>query len=334
MSRFLFVWSTTAIVLMVVGCSRSEPAPDSSLSPQAGGQTKKQVAVQLNWFPEAEHGGVYQALADQTYAQSGLEVDILPGGRATRVDAEVHLGRCQFAIANADDVVLFRGQGMDIVAVMAVAQNHPRCILVQQQSGVTDFEGLAGMTLQSQTGRPFLEFMRSKGLLDQVTQRPYHGSVSSLVEDPTIAIQAYSYAEPLLAQQQGVKVRKLMVSDLGWNPYSSVLITSGQLIRDDPELVRTFVTATRLGWQNYFTDPSQGNTAILSANKHGMTAEVLQFGSKGLQALAMPGEMELAEVGAMATERWKSLVDQMVSLQLVDAAKVKAEDCFTTEFLD
>lgn len=291
------------------------------------------VAVQLNWYPEAEHGGVYQAQAQGIYQSAGLAVDIRPGGRATPVAPELEMGRVQFAMANADDVVAFRRQGMDIVAVMAVAQNSPRCILVRSDSGVESFQQLSGMTLQRQNGRLFLEFMRMKGFLDGVTEVPYHGSITSLVADPKIAVQAYSFAEPLLAKQQGVDVRTLMVSDLGWNPYSSVLITTGTLIRENPELVQRFVDATRQGWRNYLEDPTPGNQAILGANQHGMTAEALQFGATELKPLAVPDGMDLQEVGTMTLERWETLIEQIQTIEPDDATNVKAQECFTLEFL-
>jgi NitT/TauT family transport system substrate-binding protein len=322
----------SAVLLTVVGCgSSTSDAPRDRTTVSSAPSSK--VLVQLNWYPEAEHGGVYQAFADGTYSGAQLEVDIRPGGRATPVAPELALGRVQFAFANADDVVIYRRQGMDIVAVLAAMQDNPRCILVREESGAKSFDDLAGLTLQRQAGRPFLEFIRSRGILDKVKEVPYHGSVSSLVGDPNIAIQAYSFAEPLLAQQQGVAVRRLMVSDLGWNPYSSVLITTGELIQNEPEMVRRFVQATRRGWQNYLTDPAKGNSEILAANKHGMTAEVLQFGSVEMRALAMPAEMQLDSVGMMTIERWQALVEQMDGLEPHAAGRVKPEECFTAEFL-
>ncbi|XZE52612.1 ABC transporter substrate-binding protein [Planctomycetaceae bacterium SH139] len=291
------------------------------------------VLIQLNWFPESEHGGVYSAKAAGLYRDLGLDVTIRPGGQGTRIAPELAAGRVQFAFANADDVVLFRQEGVDAVAVLAAMQNHPRCILVRSDSGVNSFADLPGMILQRQAGRPFLAFLESKGLLEGVQQVPYAGSVAALVSDPKTAIQAYSFAEPLLAQQQGVEVRTLMVSELGWNPYSSVLVTTGQMIREQPELVRTVVRASQLGWQQYLTDPAKGNEAILAANEHGMTAETLEFGAEGLTKLALPEGFTVEQVGTMQQSRWDELVQQMTELKLVDSAKVKAADCFTNEFL-
>jgi NitT/TauT family transport system substrate-binding protein len=310
-----------------VGCSRSKSGPS------AGADGLQPVAVQLNWYAEAEHGGVYQAKVDGTYTEAGFDVDIRPGGRATPVAAEVVMGRADFAITNADDVVLFRAAGSDVVALMAAMQDNPRCIMVREDSGVTTWEGLKGMTLQRQEGQGFVEFLRAKGVLNGVQEVPYHGSVSNLVSDPKIAVQAYSFAEPFLAEEAGARVRTLMVSDLGWNPYSSVLVTRGELIRKNPELVQQFVAATKKGWQKYVTEPSAGNESILAANQHGMTSGALDYGSKALIELARPDDMPLEEVGKMTSDRWKSLVDQMVEMKLIKPDTVKFEECFTVQFI-
>lgn len=313
--------------MFATGCSFSKSASktgDGELEP---------VSVQLNWYAEAEHGGVYQAKVDGTYTDAGFDVDIRPGGRATPVAAEVVMGRADFAITNADDVVLFRAAGSDVVALMSAMQDNPRCIMVREDSGVTTWEGLKGMTLQRQEGQGFVEFLRAKGTLAGVQEVPYHGSVSNLVADPKIAVQAYSFAEPFLAEEAGAKVRTLMVSDLGWNPYSSVLVTRGELIRTKPEMVAKFVEATKKGWQKYVTEPAAGNKAILAANQHGMTAGALEYGSTALVELARPDDMPLEEVGKMTSERWKSLVDQMVEMKLIKPDTVKFEECFTDQFI-
>ena len=326
------------MILVVSGCGSSPTSPTSvsegseksSIETSSAGSP---LAIQLNWYPESEHGGVFQAEADGAYQAAGLKVDIRPGGRSAPVAQELALGRVQFGFANADDVVVYRRQGLDVVAVLAAMQDNPRCILVQEKSGVESLDDLAGLTLQCQAGRPYLEFMRSKGLLDKVKEVPYFGSVAPLVADPKIAIQGYSCAEPLLAEQEGVKVRVLMVSKLGWNPYSSVLITTGKLIKEQPELVGAFVKATQAGWESYLKDPTKGNADILAANDHGMTAEVLKYGSQQMRNLANPSGDQLKVFGRMSLTRWTGLIEQMDALDPSQAKLVKPEDCFTDQFL-
>lgn len=317
----------------VVGCSGSGDTSGSADSSDGSADAAAPITIQLNWFPEAEHGGVYAASVSGLYKDAGLNVTIRPGGQGTRIAAELETGRAQFAFANADDVALFRQAGVDAVAVLAAMQNHPRCILVRSDSGVEKIEDLKGMILQRQPGRPFVTFLEKNGYLNGVQQVPYNGSVAALASDPKVAIQAYSFAEPLLAKQQGIDVKTLMVSDLGWNPYSSVLVTTGTMIREQPELVRKVVEASQKGWREYLTSPDSANQAILKDNEHGMTAEVLKFGYDGLTQLAIPEGWSLDRVGQMDAARWEQLVTQMTELGIVEADKVSANDCFTNEFL-
>lgn len=330
-TTFMRLFPIAICILCFTGCGGNKDASNETLDPSLS--SLGTTAIQLNWYPESEHGGVYQAVADGIFEENNLSVEIRPGGRATPVGPELELGRCQFAFANADDVIVFRESGIDVVAIMAAMQNHPRCILARKDSGVKSFKDLAGKTLQRQAGRAYVEFMRARGILEGVKEVPYHGSIASLVGDPNIVIQGYSCAEPLLAEQQGVPVTTLMVSELGFNPYSSVIITTGKLIREDPELVQRFVSSVRQGWRNYLTDASAGNELILAANEQGMTAEALLFGAKTMRDLAMPDDAAIETVGTMSADRWETLFDQLTELKLVDPSKVNASECYTLQFL-
>ena len=162
-----------------------------------------------------------------------------------------------------------------------------------------------------------------------------------MVNDPKTMVQAYSVAEPLVARQQGLEVRTLMISELGWNPYSSVLVTTGDLIKQSPELVRQVVKATREGWVDYLDDPGDANDVILKANGHSMTPEALQFGSEEMRPLVYSGarsrdevtQEQRAALGAMERERWARMLEQMGDLELIEPGSISPEDCFTNEFL-
>lgn len=340
-------WFVASLVCVVafsfVGCGGERGGGNGNaggIENAAGGHLEP-IRVQLNWYPEVEHGGVYQGFVDGTYQDAGIEMTIRPGGRETPIAPELLLGRSQFAITNADDVVLFRNGGADIVAVLAAVQDHPRCLMVRADSGVEGFEDLSGMTLQCQPGRAFLPFLRKRGYLEGVREVPYFNSIAAMVSDPKTMVQAYSVAEPLVARQQGLEVRTLMVSDLGWNPYSSVLVTTGDLIRQSPDLVHRVVRATQQGWAAYLDSPDVANEVILKENGHSITAEALQFGSEEMRPLVYGGVREVTEItdaqraglGKMQADRWQRLLDQMAELDLIEDGAITPKDCFTNEFL-
>jgi NitT/TauT family transport system substrate-binding protein len=189
------------------------------------------------------------------------------------------------------------------------------------------------MTLQVQQGHAFLEFMRKKGLLAGVREVPYTGGVALTVHDPKMAQQGYVYSEPLLARQEGAEITTLMLSDIGFDPYSSVLVTTGKLVREEPDLVRRMVAAAIAGWQRYLADPAATNDHLLKVNPEGVAPEMLARGVEILRGLCLPDGMPPERLGTMTAARWDELLTQMTALDPSLAGKVKAADCYTLEFL-
>ena len=286
--------------------------------------------LMLNWYPEAEHGGFYAAKVHGIFDRYGLDVELRPGGPSAPVVQELVTGRVQFAIANASDALLYRQQDAKIVALLAPIRNSPRCILVREDSDVTDLSGLKGMTLEANEGRPFLSFMKSKKLLEGVQVVPFGGSVARLVADKNTAIQGYSFSEPFVAEQQGAAVRVLMLSDRGYNPYASCLMCTNDFLDTHADIVSRMTAASREGWQKYLSSPTETNAEILASNKERMTAEALSYGVDKLRPLCLPDGVPASELGNMTLGRWEELVDQFIELGLVDSAKVKASEVFTT----
>ncbi len=330
--RFHFPSLLTLALLtsvLATGCSKQPVAQTVNSLDQI-----QPVTLMLNWYPEAEHGGFYAAQVHGIFERYGLDVELRPGGPNAPVAQELVTGRVQFAIGNADDVLLFRNEDVPVVALMAPIQNTPRCILVHESSPVTKLSELGGLVLQANVGRPFLAFMKAEGLLDGVQVVPYSGSVAKLVSDPQTAIQAYSFSEPFMANDQGVAVRKLMLSDAGFNPYASCLMSTEGYIENNSDIVARMVIACREGWKKYFESPEETNAIILAANAQGMTAAALKFGVSELKPLCLPEGVGPDDIGQMTRERWSQLIEQFTQLKLIDPKQVLVDKVFTTRFID
>lgn len=330
MSRSRFVGRIGLVIAMlgtaVAGCSARR---DATPGPARAGSGRDKVKLLLDWYPEAEHGGYYAALVHGIYEQHGLDVEIVPGGRTSAVAPELVLGRAQFGVGNADGVILARSEESPLVALMAPLQVGPRCIMVRKDSGIESFAGLKEMKLEAQAGQPDIEFLRRGGFLDASVQVvPYFGSVAQLVAGPGTAQQGYSFSEPFLAAQEGVPVNVLMLSELGWNPYGCCLLSSDTYVAAHGDVARRMVAASIAGWRRYLQDPAETNAFILGRNQQGMTREALDFGAEALKPLCLPEGMAEADLGIMTSDRWMSLYEQLVALELVDRAKVKPEECF------
>ena len=110
-------------VSMLTGC-RSEKAPTKpTISESEDSLTK--VSLQLNWFPEAEHGGYYTAALYGYFEEEGLEVEILPGGPNSPVIQQLVSGQADFIVGNADQVLTSRAKESGAVALLAPLQKQP-----------------------------------------------------------------------------------------------------------------------------------------------------------------------------------------------------------------
>lgn len=318
-----------------LGCDAPKSKDTAKSSPDAkdASPAKTKVAILLNWYPEAEHGGFYAAQVHGIFEKYGLDVDIQPGGKTTVVPQSLALGRVQFGVANADDVLIARNQDVALVALMAPIQDGPRCIMVRADSGIKSFEELKNVTLQIDSTRPYVPFLKSKGLLDDsVKLAPFFGSVAQLVAGPGYAAQGYTFSEPFMARQQGVEVNQLMMSEIGYNPYASLLVATSDYVDKNADVCRRMVQASIEGWQKYLADPAATNEVILKANKQGMEKPALEFGVEALKPLCMK-DGDSSRIGEMSRERWVQLSDTLVDLKLIDRAKVNVEASFNASFL-
>ncbi len=320
------------------GCS-----DDTTTTPDADGKADGEatevirpptaVALQLNWFPEAEHGGFFAAEEHGLFDEVGLDVEIRPGGPGTQVVAQVATGRIQFGVTNADRVLVGQAAGAKTVAVMAAMQVSPRCVLVHENSGIESLKNLGRVgTLAISSTATWSLFLQKQVDLEGVQLVPYAGNVSQFLLQDDFAQQGYSISEPFVARAKGGRPRVLMVSDLGFNPYTSVLITRPELVREQPELVRRMVVASVRGWQEYLDDPKRGNQVIHRRNEE-MGLPILAFGARELKRLCVTDEVSRERLGWMTAERWQQLAAQLVETGAIEADNLEVGRAFTNGFL-
>lgn len=315
----LIVVTLWTLSLTMVGCSQSDPSTAGTSS-----SALRKVRLALNWFPEAEHGGFYEAKLKGYFAEEGLDVEILPGGPGAPVIPQVARGAVEFGIASADQIPLGRAEGANVVGIMAPLDKSPRCFLVHAESSMKSLEELKNCTLAMSSGRAFAVYLQKHVPLTDVRIVPYDGSITAFLRDPNFAQQGYEFSEPFLATEQGAKVRVLPIRDIGFNPYASVLFTSEKLQKEDPELVAAMTKASIRGWKGYLKDPAEVNRHLQSLNPE-LSPGVLQFGVEAIKPLTI---VDQENFGDMTLERWQTLIGQLEEIGLLKKDAVQPEACF------
>ncbi len=332
-------WMMSVLCGCLAGCD-SKPSPPATTAttaltnPSAPTEKLTAIEIQLNWKPEAEHGGFYAAVVHGYYAEEGLEVKLLPGGPGIPLMESVATDRVAFGVDNADKLIRARAEEADVVAVFAPIQDSPRCILVHDESRIkrlADLGDVEGLTLAWNEAQPFAQFLSKKLDLSRVQKTKYAG-VGPFVLDKKSAMQAYSISEPFLARQHEAKPVVLMLSEMGFNTYTSLLLTNSRRLKEQPELVRRVIRASQRGWEKYLTDAAESNRHIAGLNPE-MPTDVLDFGVKELHSLCRPNDLPEQDLGKMEIERWETLVRQLEEIEVISPGTVNVSDAFTTEFL-
>jgi len=276
------------------------------------GQSTRKIRLALNWKPDPQFGGFYAA----PYQARGLDVEILPGGAGTPTIQMVGAGSAEFGVVSADELIVARSQGNDVVALFAVFQNNPQGIMVHASRKLKGLSDLlkSGGTLALQRGLPYARLLEKKYGFDRVKVVPSPGGdISAFLADENFAQQCFIMSEPLTARHQGADVQVFPVSEEGYNPYTTVLVISGDVLRKDPERTKSIVAAVREGWRSYLDDPKPVDQRMNQLNPS-MSPEVFAEVAEAQKPLIETEETRRNGLGTMSKQRWETLIAQLSDL--------------------
>jgi len=290
-----------AAALLVLGCASC-----------AKHDEKLQLA--LNWKPEPEFGGIFEAERLGAFAKHGLAVE-RTGGPGAPVVQMVTAKQVPFGIASADEVVLARDRGSDVVAVFATYQTNPQGLMTHAARKLDTLEALLHSpgTLAVEPGLPYVKFLEQRYGFGALNVVPYSYSIAPFLTDPTLTQQVFVTAEPIAARRAHADPQVFLVAESGYDPYTAVVIVHGDMLRNDGARVASFVAALREGWRSYLDDPGPANAVMAPLNPE-MDADAFRLAAEAQKPLIdVPG----GALGEMTAERWAELAGQLQRLGLV-----------------
>ena len=315
-------------LLCLAGCSRRA----ASAVTKGEAPALRRVVFQMDWFPQAEQGGYYQALAKGFYREAGLAVEIRPGGNAAGIKLPVAKGEADFGMNRSDDVMVAASRGLPLVMVAATFQHDPQALLVHADSPVKSFKDLQGRTVTASLSMTWIPFIQKKYAL-KFDLKPGNYALAGFLADKDAIQQCLLTNEPFFARQHGTAVRTLTLADAGYDIYHTI-ICRRELVRTEPRVVRAFVAASLLGWRDYLTgDPAPAHAIILERNAQ-MTPELLAFSRSELILLSLvTGDPARGEdIGELSLTRLSEELEILLDLKLLDAP-ISVNSVATREFL-
>jgi putative hydroxymethylpyrimidine transport system substrate-binding protein len=326
---------TLATVLMAaLGLASCGEQKDTLSSTPGKAQS---LRVMLDWFPNADHVGLYQALADGDFRRAALNVHVeTPSDPATPLKL-LAAGKIDVAISYEPEVLLARNQGEPLVSVGAIVQKPLTSIVSIGAKGITSPAQLRGKTVGdagiSYQHAYLSTILKRASVPDGSVKEVNVGSnlVPALLSGRVDAtLGAYWNYEAIQLAQAHKKSHVIHMDQVGVPSYDElVLVVRRATISNHPEAIRRFVQALARGYESVRRDPAAAVQNLVKASP-GLDSKLQLASVKATLPVFFPGGSH--PWGWQDPSRWNAYGEWMLRNHLISNQSAIA-DASTNELL-
>ena len=234
----------------------------------------KHVELMLDYFPNADHAGIYAAQAGGHFEQAGLDVAIRQPPDPAAPIKQLAAGRVDLAISYEPEVLRARDQGLPVVSVGAIVQKPLTSIISLPEAkvrGPADLEGktvgTAGIDYQSAYLRTILleagvppRTVKERNVGFSLTPALLTGRVDAV-------LGAFWNYEGTELRLKGKRPRIIRMDEAGVPTYNElVLVANERSLERNAETIRAFIGALFRGTRDLREDPDEAIDGLLEAN--------------------------------------------------------------------
>lgn len=254
-----------AVTLAACG-ERTEP----TAAPKA-----RPLSLMLDFFPNADHAGIYAALAKGYFAQAGIDLHVQAPTDPSSPLKLLEAGRVDLAISYEPELLLARERGAKLVSVGAIVQKPLTSIIAIKGSKVSRPADLAHKTVGT-AGIPYQSaylhtIEQSAGVPQSSVKEVNVGfnlvpaMLSKRVAATLGGFWNYEGVQLRLAHKQPTIIR---METAGVPTYDELIVVARlDTARRHGELIRRFMQALSEGYRALKADPQAGVQPLLAANK-------------------------------------------------------------------
>jgi putative hydroxymethylpyrimidine transport system substrate-binding protein len=317
----------------LAGCGeKPEPAPGASKG------DLQPFTVMLDYFPNADHAGIYAAQAAGEYEKAGLDVKIQAPPDPAAPLRLLQAGRADLAISYEPELMLARDKGADLVSVGALVQKPLTSVMAIAGSGVRRVQDLKGKRVGT-AGIPYqsayLKTILQKAGVDPASVKEtnvgFNLVPAMLSRRVDATLGAFWNYEGVDLEQRGKRPAIMKVDTLGVPTYAELVLVARrqQLDEQGASKVRRFLQATARGQRQLQRDPSAGIDALLKANPD-LERKLQTAAVKATLPVFLPGGGR--PFGFQDPAQWRAYGDWMAANKLLTRPPNGAR-ALTNEFL-
>jgi NitT/TauT family transport system substrate-binding protein len=290
------------------------------------------ITVQLSWFHQAEFAGFYAADQLGYFREEGLQVSFVEGGPEVDFIAPVVNGTAQFGVAQPPNLILARADGKPVRTIAIIYRRSPIVFFSHADLGITRPQDFVGKKIRSAitldlTLRATMARLGIQPDQYEIVYLP--GDVSLFASREVPVWVGFINVIALDVQRAGYEINIIYPDDYGIHFYGDVLITTDDLIAQNPDLVRRFTRAVLRGWTNAQENPE---TIGKFVQKYNADADETLENARMIASLPLVNTGE-DYIGWMKPEVW-AVMEQTLREQGVLSQALDVEQVYTTQFLE
>jgi hypothetical protein len=324
------------------------------------------IVVQTDWYPQAEHGGIYELLgSDYTVdAQRGATTGSLVfQGTDTGVDLEIRAGGpfIESPVVTElflDDAIMFGYVGSDValsrygeaptLAVFNALTINPQVILwnASKHPGIATIAEIANeVPAVSVFGdRPYMRYLVSEGVVpnDKVDTN-YKGSLMLATDD--IAHQGFATSEPFRyanLESGSIETAYQLVHDAGWTSYPQNLAINKLRLETLRPCLAKLVPMMQQAQIDFVASPDRTVATILDVVEQfdttwSQSAELANYAIATMKGLGIVGNGDSTTFGDFESPRLDDFIVRATPIlreQGLTIPDLTASDIATNEFLN
>jgi putative hydroxymethylpyrimidine transport system substrate-binding protein len=295
------------------------------------------LRLMLDYFPNADHAGIYAAKANGAFHRAGLEVDVQTPSDPAAPLKLLAAGRVDLAISYEPELLLARDKGLKLVAVGAIVQKPLTSIMSIGKHAIGDPAQLKGRTVGT-SGIPY-QSAYLKAILDRARVAPSSvrevnvgfnlvPAMKTKKVDATLGAFWNYEGVQLRLQKQHPKI--IRMEKVGVPTYQELVIVARQQdLAKGGERVRRFMRALGQGYAALRANPDAGVKPLLQANPDLDPNLQLESVKATLPVFAPPAGKPF---GWMEPSEWARYGDWMYDSKLLGKPP-NAARALTDEFL-
>lgn len=315
----------TGAMLTLSACGGSGKTADGA---QADGSDKlRDFTVVLDWYPNAIHAFLYNAIEKGYYAEEGLNVQIQFPSNENDALSLVAAGQADVGMYYPQYVIQARAdQNVPVKSIGAVVQRPLSVVLSLKDKNITSPKdlvgkniGYGGSELSEALIRTIMKNVGADSSDVTLTNVGFDLMSSMTTGNVDVTVGCMLNHEVPQLEEEGFEVNYFSMYDYGVPAdYELVFVANDKQIENDPDTLRAFLRATKKGFEDMKNDPDGSLKLLLSkqnADNFPLTESVEQESMRILlPVMDMEGEPFLSQTEAV----WQTDIDWMAENELID----------------